>query len=353
MSRIFLAVLAMTALTCGFARAAADPLEPARQLYLAAAYEEALVSLAVLPEDADADQVDKLRALCLLALNRPDEASKALESLAMRRPLLKLDDSESPKLVRMFQGVRLRVLAPVAKSLYVAARGSYDKGQFETAKAQFSDLLAILSERELSKQAGIADLTVLADGFAKLVDLQIARQAPPQSALAVPAAAAANVVPVRASNVGSPGVVPVSQQPPAGAVPPPANRAPQPARPGAVATAPSVAAPTAAAPAAAGAAAIFTADDAGLVAPVPIEQRLPPWIAPPRMRNESFSGLIEVVIDEAGKVTSAVITDSVNAPYDRLLLQAARRWLYRPAQRDGLPVKFRRIVSVVLAPQPS
>ncbi|MQA28860.1 MAG: TonB family protein [Luteitalea sp.] len=100
------------------------------------------------------------------------------------------------------------------------------------------------------------------------------------------------------------------------------------------------------------AATIFTADEAGVTPPVPIDQRLPQWAAPSSQRNESFSGLIEVVIDETGKVTSAAVTESVNVQYDRLLLQAARLWEYRPAQREGRPVKFRRVVSVVLAAKP-
>jgi TonB family protein len=86
------------------------------------------------------------------------------------------------------------------------------------------------------------------------------------------------------------------------------------------------------------------------VAPVPIDQRLPPWVPPSNLVNQSFSGLIEVVIDQTGKVTSAVVSKSVNPVYDRMLLAAARRWQYRPALQNGRPVRFRRVVSVVLSP---
>src|SRR5262245_338957 len=50
--------------------AADDPLDAAKTLYLAAAYEDALSALGNLPASADLDQADKFRALCYLALNR-------------------------------------------------------------------------------------------------------------------------------------------------------------------------------------------------------------------------------------------------------------------------------------------
>ena len=56
----------------------------ARQLYAAGAYEEALVQLATVgpSEPADAtDAASQMRALCLLALGRTDDARQALEAL--------------------------------------------------------------------------------------------------------------------------------------------------------------------------------------------------------------------------------------------------------------------------------
>jgi TonB family protein len=84
--------------------------------------------------------------------------------------------------------------------------------------------------------------------------------------------------------------------------------------------------------------------------PLPVEQRLPPWVPPANLRDQSFSGLVEVVVDENGRVISAVMVKSVNAGYDGLLVNAARRWQYRPATRNGQKVKFRRVVSIVLSP---
>jgi len=56
------------------------------------------------------------------------------------------------------------------------------------------------------------------------------------------------------------------------------------------------------------------------------------------------------VIDERGIVTSATITQSVNPLYDRSLVATAKRWQFRPALLGGQPVKYRKVVGVVLRP---
>jgi hypothetical protein len=329
---------------------AVDQLDAARQLYLAASYEEALESLATVPSGADLDQVDKLRALCLLALSRNDEARKALESLASRRPLLQLDESESPKLVSLYREARLRMLPPATKSLYGVARASYEKGELEAAKQQFGDVLTLLADPELSKLPEIADLKLLAEGFANLVDQQLSRQTASSGA---PAPTAAQPRPPAAAAQTSSKETSIPIPPPAAIQPPPQTSQTTAPAPGSVpasdrSTPPAV---TAAVPApAATDRAIFTVDDPGVTAPVAIEQRLPPWVPPAGLSDQSFSGSIELLVDEAGRVTVATMSKSVNASYDRLLLTQARTWRYRPATRNGRPVKFRRVVSIVLAP---
>lgn len=342
MKKTLLVVLACV-LAIGGAAHAADPLDAAKQLYLSAAYEEALTALNALPPGADPDETDKFRALCLLALNRREEAGKALEGLALRRPLLKFDESESPKFVQLFREARVRVLAPATKAMYVAAKGSFEKSDFEEAKGQFSALLTILAEPELAAQPETADLKMLAEGFARLADQQLERRSAAALPPPVPAPSTATAAPAVGASPARPGNS--AAQAPAPRAPQPATQAParSAASQGGGATSPSRTTPAADA-------VIFTADDAGVVAAVPVDQRLPPWVPPSNLGGQSFSGLIEVVIDETGKVTSAVVSKSVNPVYDRLLLGAARRWQYRPALHNGRPVKFRRVVAVVLSP---
>jgi hypothetical protein len=100
MRRVAAIVLAWTLIVVIPLRAMDASLDAAITLYMSASYEEALVELAHVAPGPDLDQADKYRALCLLGLNRPQEAQAAVERLVMRRPLLKVDEKDSPKLVR-------------------------------------------------------------------------------------------------------------------------------------------------------------------------------------------------------------------------------------------------------------
>jgi TonB family protein len=64
------------------------------------------------------------------------------------------------------------------------------------------------------------------------------------------------------------------------------------------------------------------------------------------MRRSQAQGIVEVVIAEDGSVESAVIRRSVNVVYDQLLLEAARRWKYRPALKAGVPVRYTKTILV-------
>jgi hypothetical protein len=41
----------------------------------------------------------------------------------------------------------------------------------------------------------------------------------------------------------------------------------------------------------------------------------------------------------------------VHPAYDEAVLQASRKWKYRPAMKDGLPVNYRKLILISLAPQ--
>jgi TonB family protein len=77
-------------------------------------------------------------------------------------------------------------------------------------------------------------------------------------------------------------------------------------------------------------------------------------VVPPLAMRESWApladvfavrtGVIEIVIDAAGSVEAAAMSVPVNAVYDRLALTTAKRWRYKPATLDGVPVKFRKVI---------
>ncbi len=280
------------------ARADDDPLTAAKSLYQSASYQDALTALANLPASANADEADKYRALCFLGLNRAQDAEHALEQLVTRRPLFKLDPFDSPKLVATFREVRTKVLPSVARALYGTAKASYDSGKFASASSQFGELLTLLAQPEMADQTSLADLKMLADGFAKLSSQQLKAQ---QAEAPRPVAERPRV-----EAPPEPKPVPLAQR-------------------------------------------IFSADDTNVVPPVAVSQVMPNWSpAPNELRT--FSGTIEIVVDEHGTVTAASILQAVNPLYDRSLVAAAKRWQFRPALLGGQPVKYRKTVGVVLRP---
>jgi hypothetical protein len=54
--------------------------------------------------------------------------------------------------------------------------------------------------------------------------------------------------------------------------------------------------------------------------------------------------------DEAGDLTSAVLGRSIHPTYDRELVDTARTWKFRPAMKDGVPVKYRMTIEIRLGP---
>src|SRR4051812_8958111 len=119
---------------CAAPAAAQDSLVHAKGLYDSASYSEALSALNQVAATVDVVEVEKYRALCLLALNRQKDAEQSLERLALARPLYTLDGSDaSPKLVALFQDVRKRTMPEASKQAYQRARASFEKGEMAEA----------------------------------------------------------------------------------------------------------------------------------------------------------------------------------------------------------------------------
>jgi hypothetical protein len=282
---------AMCVLGAASPASAQDLLDPVRLLYASAEYEEALTTLGRLRTEAAADEateIDRYRALCLIALGRSAEADKAIESIVKADPLFQPAPAEaSPRVRAAFDEVRRRLLPGIVRSSYAEAKAAYDRDEFEDAAQKLERTLRVLDDPDAGSQPELADLRVLITGF-----LDLSKAALEKSASGAPPSAAANAP------------------------------APQPAAP---------VPPT-------------------IIEPVVIRQELPPWTVSSgsaATRGE-FRGMIEIDIDERGNVMLATLTDSVHPQYDPLLLNAARDWQYQPARRNGQPVKSRKRVEVVL-----
>jgi TonB family protein len=285
----------------GSASAQDDPLTTARDLYAAAAYDEALAELAHVGSGAPPAalrETQAYRAFCLIALGRAAEAETVAESLVRTNPMIAVDQypDASPRIVAMFSAVRKRVLPQMIRDEYRAARAQA-VAKAPDAQARLVRVREMLGESEKigAWDDSLEDLRVLVDGFLEL------------SRASAPAVSAA-------------------------AVTSPVKDTSEPAAPAAAAPAPTT----------------VTAATAGVLAPIVVSQ--PPPVFPPALldlaKRLHRSGRIDVVINEQGRVEDVIVTQSVNAAYDRLMVDAARTWKYSPALKDGVPVKFVKTVAV-------
>jgi periplasmic protein TonB len=82
----------------------------------------------------------------------------------------------------------------------------------------------------------------------------------------------------------------------------------------------------------------------------PVNERIPP-LATPFPLTAGARIVLDLEIDEEGRVLSAKVRESAAGTLDSTLLAAARRWRYRPATRGGVPVRSTRTVVVPVSPE--
>jgi TonB family protein len=96
---------------------------------------------------------------------------------------------------------------------------------------------------------------------------------------------------------------------------------------------------------------VYSVQDTTVAPPIAISRNMPPW----RPRNslearKEHHGVIAVVVDEKGDVITATVSKSVHPEYDEALIEKARTWKFRPAMKDGVAVRYRVGVEVMLRP---
>ena len=84
-----------------------------------------------------------------------------------------------------------------------------------------------------------------------------------------------------------------------------------------------------------------------MVPPFAVRQSLPPF---PGTLTREIQGMMEIVVGESGAVESADIRVATHPAYDKIAVAAARSWRYKPATRDGVAVRYRKLVQVTLKP---
>lgn len=278
---------------------AQDTLARAKDLYVTAAYDEALVLLGRLHQSAAAEEATEIagyQVFCLLALGRAEDANRAIEALVKSDPLYRPSEATaSPRTRAAFDDVRKGLLPKIVQDLYDQGKASYDNKDSQAAVAQFDRVLEILNEPGLIDQPGMADLRRLASGFRDL-----------SHSAAEAAAAAADAA------------TPKKPDPPAAPPPPP---------------------PT------------FSPTDTSVVPPTVLTRTLPPWRPWSAIdaRREHI-GILELVVDEKGDVAAVAIVKSIQPDYDQMLVKTAPSWKFKPATKDGVAVRYRTSMEIKLRP---
>jgi hypothetical protein len=276
----------------------AGPLGAAKDLYASARYDEALTVLNGLRggDAGDRKSVEQYRSLCLLALGRATEAESAIAAVVTADPTYQPGEDASPRVRSSFTEVRRRLLPDIATSRYVSAKAAYDRRDWDVAEQQFRLVLSLIDDPDTGGR--LRDLRVLTVGFLELSAKAAAPPPPP------PAPA---------------------PSPEPKAVPPAAPAAPAGPEPGR----------------------IYGSDDAGVLPPVVIKQDIP-LVPSAIVALSKPRGLMEINIDELGRVVSMTVRMSIHPAYDSQLLAAARDWRYQPATFNGHPVKFRKLIQIAV-----
>jgi TonB family protein len=91
---------------------------------------------------------------------------------------------------------------------------------------------------------------------------------------------------------------------------------------------------------------VFEPGDPQVTPAILIRPHLPD--SPPPDVPEEQIGTLEFVVAETGAVERVHLVSPANRYQERMLVAAAKTWQFRPATRDGRPVRFRTRIRVTL-----
>src|SRR5215471_12798791 len=148
---------------------AQETLAHAKDLYLSAAYDEALAVLEQLKsQPATTTEVQQYRMFCLLALQRGDEARNAIEDIVTADPFYRPSETQtSPRILSVFQETRKAMLPGLVQRSYANAKALFEKKDPQ-ALSQFELVLKLLDDPDLKNAAQLADMRTVVSGFRDL-----------------------------------------------------------------------------------------------------------------------------------------------------------------------------------------
>ena len=271
-------------------------LSAARELYAAAAYDEALSALNTLSAGGDAisdsGTVALYRALCLYGLNRTTEGDRAVEAMVVQHPLYRPAlDELSPRMRTMVVDTRKRLLPGILQQQYGDAKLAYERHDYAPAAVGFKQVIDALSDPDLAtmvSQPPLSDLATLAGGFRDLSEKALMPEPAPKAAVMLPTPVATPAAPR-----------------------------------------------------------VYSSADTDVIAPVAIRQAIPTYTRAVLQRK---TAVVELLVDESGAVESAAMLSPLDSSYDKAVVAAAKNWQYEPAKVNGKPVKYQKRVQITLVP---
>lgn len=273
-----------------------DTFTRAKALYASAEFESALQLLQTLKGPAASSEASAYQAYCLVALGRRTEAKQVVEKIVLADPLFRPAEGQvAPHMRLFFDETRKPLLPRAAREGFADAKAALDNQDMTLALGEFDRVIAVLAEIGTG-EPDVADLRALAVAFR-----DIARAARPETGIP-------NANPTRGAALAAVAAAMSAEVPPSPVV--------------------------------------YDAQSAGVVAPAPISTPWPEWRPAFFELNRTFSGDIQVLIGEDGKVVSALMISSVHPRYDGPLLDAAKSWTFKPAMKDGAPVRYRYVMTV-------
>lgn len=245
-------------------------------------------ALAAMPAPESAStEVEQFRALCLLALGREDDARAAIERLVKGSPLFKPSEDD---------------MSPRMRGMFASVRVALIP---DLARAAYVDAKKAFEAKKGPEATAGFTRTI------ELIDSLPEESRGPLEDIRLLAAEFSDLAAARA---------------PKAEPAPPTTPAAEPEHP----------------PAPAGA----------IVPAVAIDERLPAWNPPDvATARTEYIGVMRVEIGVDGRVTSATILEPSHPAYDVAALQAAKRWVYRPATRGGKPIPSQKDIRVRLVPR--
>jgi hypothetical protein len=82
--------------------------------------------------------------------------------------------------------------------------------------------------------------------------------------------------------------------------------------------------------------------------PVAVVQNVPPIPSNLLRMVQLRAGILEVYIDDTGKVTEAKFTSPIHPVYDGMVLNAAKGWKYKPAMADDKPIPYKKTIRIAV-----